>query len=189
MNLRKRIGVTLPLALAAVAASLVVASSASADNSLVTANIAAGSLTEVTSAAPSFSVTLDGTDKTGSYTLPITVTDARGSGAGWNLTITSTQFSTGVSGNTLASDAASIASVASTCVAGSTCTNPTNSVTYPLTIPAGASPPPAVKFFNAAVNTGRGKFTGTPSVQVAVPANTFAGTYTSTVTLAIASGP
>ncbi len=176
------------LAVAVVTAGAVTAS-ALADNATVTGTITGGSLSEVTSAAPTFSVTLDGTDKTASYTLPMTATDARGTGAGWNLTITSTQFSTGAGGNTLATNASSIQSVSSACVSGSTCTNPTNSVTYPLTVPAGSTPPTAVRFFNAAANTGMGKFTITPTVQVSVPANTYAGTYTSTVTLAIASGP
>jgi hypothetical protein len=34
-----------------------------------------------------------------------------------------------------------------------------------------------------------GKFTVTPTVQVAIPANTYAGTYQSTVTVAVVSGP
>jgi hypothetical protein len=34
-----------------------------------------------------------------------------------------------------------------------------------------------------------GKFTVTPTIQVAIPANTYAGTYTSTVTVAVVSGP
>jgi hypothetical protein len=34
-----------------------------------------------------------------------------------------------------------------------------------------------------------GSFTVTPTVSVAIPANTYAGTYTSTVTVAVLSGP
>jgi hypothetical protein len=34
-----------------------------------------------------------------------------------------------------------------------------------------------------------GSFTVTPTVQVAIPANTYAGSYSSTVTLAAVSGP
>jgi hypothetical protein len=34
-----------------------------------------------------------------------------------------------------------------------------------------------------------GSFTITPTNQVSIPANTFAGTYTSTVTVAVVSGP
>ena len=41
-----------------------------------TATVSAGSLTESTVAAPSVSVTLNGTDQTPTYTLPITATDA-----------------------------------------------------------------------------------------------------------------
>jgi hypothetical protein len=42
---------------------------------------------------------------------------------------------------------------------------------------------------NAAVNTGLGDFTVTPTVGVSIPSNTFAGTYTSTITRAVASAP
>ena len=58
-----------------------------------------------------------------------------------------------------------------------------------MAVPAASSAPPAVKLFNAAANTGMGGFTVTPTVQVAIPANTYAGTYTSTVTVAVVSGP
>jgi len=46
-----------------------------------------------------------------------------------------------------------------------------------------------VKFFNAAANSGMGRFTITPSITVSVPGNVYAGTYSSTVTVAVASGP
>ena len=148
---------------------------------------ALGVLTEATTAAPTFSVTLNGSNQSPTYTLPITVTDTRGTGAGWNLTITSTQLKTS-GGQTLSTTASSIAGVTSSCSV-SPCTNPTNRVIYPLTVPAGATAPTAVKFYNAAAATGLGTFTVTPTVKVAVPANAFKGTYQSTITLAIASGP
>jgi hypothetical protein len=75
------------------------------------------------------------------------------------------------------------------CVAGGTCTNPTNAITYPLTVPAGATAPTAVKLFNAALNTGLGRFTITPSINVTIPGNSFAGAYASTLTIAAVSGP
>ena len=65
----------------------------------------------------------------------------------------------------------------------------TNGITYPVSVPAGSGPPTAVKLFDAAANTGMGKFTITPTVGVFVPQNSYAGTYTSTVTLAIVTGP
>src|SRR5881227_3601886 len=102
--------------------------------------------------------------------------------AGWNLTITSTQFTTGGgSPHTLSTTASSLTGVTSSCVGGSTCTNPTNSVTYPVGVPAASSPPTAVKYFNAAASTGQGKFTNTPAVDVSVPANTAVGSYSSTL--------
>jgi hypothetical protein len=120
----------------------------------------------------------------------MTVNDATGSGTGWNVTITSTTFSTGGgTPKTLSTSASTTTGVTSLCSGGTTCTNPTNAIGYPLAIPAGATAPTAVKLFNAAANTGMGSFTITPTNQVSIPANTFAGTYTSTVTVAVVSGP
>jgi hypothetical protein len=133
---------------------------------------------------------LNGDDQTMTYALGLTVTDARGSGAGWNLTITSTLFDDG-HGHQFASNASSI-NAAPTVVCsgiGSHCTNPTNSITYPVGVPAGSTAPTPVKFFNAATGSGLGKFTITPTVTISVPGSTYAGTYTSTVSVAVVSGP
>jgi hypothetical protein len=129
-------------------------------------------------------VTLDGTDQVATYTVPTTVTDATGSDSGWNLTVSSTQFTTG--SLLLSTTASTVTGVANSCDGGSTCTDPTNAITYPLAIPAAA---PAVKYFNAAATTGAGMFTNTPTIAVALPANTRAGVYASTLTLAAVSGP
>src|SRR4051794_32541221 len=178
----------LMIGLAAVAASVLPAQSAFAASATVTGNVNAGPLSTPPTATPSFSVTLDGTDKTGSYSVPTSVTDATGSGSGWNLTITSTQFTTGGgSPRTLATNASSITGVTNTCA--TTCVSPTNSITYPVGVPAGSSPPTAVKYFNAAASTGQGKFDNTPAVDVSVPALSSTGAYSSTLTLAAVSGP
>jgi hypothetical protein len=133
-------------------------------------------------AGPTLTDTLDGTDQTVSYAPVLGVVDARGNGAGWNLTISATTFSDG-SGHTLAPG--QVASVAAACKAGNSCTAAGSSgITYPLTIGGTAS-----KFFNAALNSGLGKIDVTPTVDVVIPGNAFAGTYTSTVTLAAATGP
>ena len=79
--------------------------------------------------------------------------------------------------------------MASACAGGASCVTPTNSVTYPLTVPAGSTAPSAVKFASAATGTGTGIFTLTPTIGVSVPANSYAGTYTSTLTIALVSGP
>ncbi len=139
----------------------------------------------------SFSVTLDGTDKTGTYTLALTVTDSRSASQarGWRLTVTSTTFSTG--GGTprlLPTDASQITGATHACV--SSCTSaPSNSVTYPVAVPAGTSAPSAVRFYNAASGTGRGTWRVTPTIAVSVPANTLTGAYVSTVTTSVVAGP
>jgi WxL domain surface cell wall-binding len=177
--------------LAVAAVALVAASAALAGSVTATATVNAGNSGNLSLSLPStasIAATLDGTDQTASYTLPIGINDVRGSGAGWNLTITSTSFSDG-SGHSLANNASAISSLTSGCVSGGTCTNPTNAISYPLTVPAAASAPAAVKFFNSAAATGMGRFTVTPTVQVAIPGNAYAGSYTSTVTIAAVSGP
>jgi len=130
---------------------------------------------------PSISTTLDGTDQVASWSALLGIVDARGSGAGWNLTVSETTFSDG-SGHTLAPG--TLMGVSSACRAGNSCTAATNSVTYPITLTGTAA-----KFFNSAANTGLGKIDVTPTVDVAIPGNAYAGTYTSTVTLAAVSGP
>jgi len=172
---------------AAIALALALPSASTAATTNVTGTVSAGTLSLSSPATAAFSATLDGTDQTPTYSLPLTLTDARGGGLGWNTTITSTQFTSGP--NTLPTTASTITGVTSACVSGSTCTAPTNSNTYPLTIPAATVAPAAVKFFNAAASTGLGKFTLTPAVSVSVPASTLAGGYASTLTLASVSGP
>ena len=168
--------------------ALVVAAVALAGTVTATATVTgAGSLSLSHGATASISSTLDGTDQTVNYTLPLTMNDLRGTGAGWNLTMTSTTFNNGT--QSLATTASSIAAVTSACVGGGTCTNATNAITYPLTVPAAASAPAAVKVFNAAANTGMGRFTVTPSINVSIPGNSFAGSYTSTLTIAAVTGP
>src|SRR6478752_880804 len=124
---------------------------------------------------PSMTTTLDGTDQVASWSALLGVVDARGTGAGWNLTVAATSFSDGA-GHTLAPG--TITGVSAVCKAGNSCTAATSSgITYPLTVNGTAA-----KFFNAALNTGLGKIDVTPSFAVSVPGNAYAGTYTSTVT-------
>jgi hypothetical protein len=151
----------------------------------------AATLSLSTTAVPTFSASLPGGDQTPTYTLPLTVQDTRtGSAAGWNVTITSTHFTTGgATARTLATTASRATAVSGTCAGGASCVTPNNSVTYPLAVPAGTTAPSAVKLDNAAAGTGTGIFTLTPTIGVSVPANSFAGTYTSTVTVALVSGP
>jgi hypothetical protein len=158
-----------------------------ANSSPVTATVSGGSLSKSNPTQVSLNVTKKASLVT--YTLPITVIDARGTGAGWKLTITSTQFITSNGKNQLPTNASSITGVGVLCGTNSTCKKPVNSVSYPLIVPAGNSPPKPVKCFNAAINTGLGKFSLSMMVNVTIPASAPTGTYTSTIYLTVASGP
>jgi len=136
------------------------------------------------------STTLNGQDKTVTASQPLDVADATGSGAGWNVTATSTLFKSGT--NTLPSGATTIGSSPGTptCDTGVTCTvGGATSVAYPYSLPAAASAPTATKMFNAPAGTGMGDQTISPTWTLAIPANAYAGNYTSTWTLSLVSGP
>jgi len=183
-----------PLTLILVCCTAAAALAAAARAATITVNgtvTAGATLSVAPNGTPSFNLTLNGVDQTATYTLPVSVIDARGrsTGGGWNLTVTSTQFNDG-SGHTFPAAASTITSVASTCGTNSTCTLPTNNVANTsLGLPAGSTAPTAVKYVNAANLTGLGTTNVDATVSVAVPANSFAGTYSSTVTVAIVSGP
>jgi hypothetical protein len=178
-------------AAAAVAALVAVApATALAETVTPTGTITGDVLSLTPGAAPTFAATLDGTDKAPAFTLPMLVSDLTGTGAGWNVTLTSTQFSPGgATPRTLAADASTITGATAACTAGATCTLPANLIGYPLGVPAAASAPAAVKIFNAGLDKGMGKIDVEPSVAVAIPANAYAGTYTSTLTVASVSAP
>jgi len=162
--------------------ALVAATAALAANLTATATVTGtAGISLAMPSNPSMSATLDGTDQTLSYSPVLGVVDARGTGAGWNLTVAATALTDGSSHNL----AQNLTAVSSACHSGSTCTNASNSVSgYPLTLSTTAT-----KFFNSATNTGMGKVDVTPTVQVPVPGNAYAGTYTSTLTISSVSGP
>jgi hypothetical protein len=177
------------LTAAVAAAVLALPASSLATSVTATGTVSGARLSVSTSSTPSFSANLDNGDSTPTYTIALSTQDTRGTGAGWNETITSTQFTTGSPNNyTLATTASTVTGATLTDGSG-TNTDPTNAITYPVAIPAGSGPPAAVKLFDATAGTGMGKFTITPTIGVFVPQNSYAGTYTSTVTLAIVSGP
>jgi WxL domain surface cell wall-binding len=135
-----------------------------------------------------------------------TVSDATGSGAGWNVTVSATTFTSVSPAATLANTGTfttngSITSAilttapTATCSTSSTCTLPTNTTTYPVAITTAATTPTPVKIYDTSVATGLGSIViGLPGAApvgwwVAVPANAVPATYTSTVTLEVLSAP
>jgi hypothetical protein len=177
--MRQRIIIVIAIA----AVALVAATAAVAGNLTTTATVTgtAGISLNLPS-NPSITDTLNGADQTVTYAPVLGVVDARGTGTGWNVQISATTFSDGAT-HTLAPGTVTAASQA--CTSGSTCTAAVNSgITLPLTITGVAA-----KFFNAAALSGLAKLDVTPTISVAIPGNAYAGTYTSTVTLAATTGP
>ncbi len=178
-------------ALAGVAAAVCLACAAAGPAGATAAQEQIGSSTlGFVTAAPNvtFNDTLNGKDQTVTTTQALDIKDARGSGAGWNITATSTTFTTGTVN--LATTATTVqAAPGLACDSGATCLLATNSISYPYALPAAATAPTATKLFNAAANTGMGDQTVTVTWRLAIPGNTPVGSYTSTWTLSLVSGP
>jgi hypothetical protein len=132
-------------------------------------------------------VTLNGLDQTATASTVLSPSDMSGTAAGWNVAATSTTFTNGA-GKTLPTTATTVTGGTATYAPGN-CDPPTNSIAYPVTLPAAATAPTAVKVYNAAAATGGGPQTLTLSFQLAVPASAYIGTYSSTWTFSISSGP
>ena len=144
------------------------------------------------SSAISFSGKLNGKDMVLSSVLTADVVPATYSvsGSQWSLTITSTTFTTGSA--SLLTTATTVSAPIASCDAWfSVCTQASpiagDPPGYPLAIPAGTTPPMAATFFSN--ETGTGSQTLSFPFQVAVPAKAQAGTYTSTWTITIQTGP
>ncbi len=157
-----------------------------ADSGTATFTLTAGILTETgdfSHAQESF--ILQGADDVSGYFLGVQVKDATGSGNGWNLQISATPFSDGINGHPQLTRQFNLLSETSAfCAPSVTCTPPVP--TSFAIVQIGSTP---VKFYSATPNTGMGIINVVSLVHVVIPGNAFVGTYTSTVTLAIASGP
>jgi hypothetical protein len=151
---------------------------------LVPGALAAASLTlSITTASPVTvgAVTLNGVDQTNTFGIVTSVAYTGGQNtAGWNVTAAAAAPASGA--NALPSLV--VTNVAAGACTGGGCTNPTNSVTWPVTITSGGA-----KIFNAAANTGQGTVSLTSTFQVSYPANVFPGTYSTTVSFTAATGP
>ncbi len=132
-------------------------------------------------------VALNGKDKIATATGVLTPNDQTNSGSGWNIAGTSTTF-TNASNQTLPTTATQV-TAGSKAAATQNCSLPTNSIAYPVTLPAAATAPTAVKLYDAAAATGAGPTNITLTFKTTIQANAFKGSYTSTWTFSINSGP
>ena len=165
---------------------LITAPAALAANATATLT-GAGSPAILSSTTPSWAQTLDGLDHTVTATATVDVSDATGSGLGWNLTLSGAVLTSG--GHTLAQPSTAAAASFPSCDASSSCTLPTSnvgtgSVSYPYTVGTTAS-----KFYSATAGTGLGRMTGTNTWSLSIPASSFAGTYLGAWVYSVVSGP
>jgi hypothetical protein len=173
-----------------------------------TVSLTGGSLTLTSPSSLSWTGTLSGADQqlvdVNSSDQQYTVNDATGSGAGWHVTTSATQFTNGThtfpntgtfSTNGSVSSISSTSAPTATCFGTSTCTLPTNTTTYPVAFTTGSSPTPS-NIYDTSASTGLGQIVigGSTAANpvgwwVYVPASASAGSYTSTITMEIISGP
>jgi hypothetical protein len=151
-----------------------------ADGGGETATLGPGTLSEASTFAQNPTATLNGTDQKVPYVLPIVLTDARGSGAAWYLQISGTPLKDG-SNHTLTQH---VSAASITCVGnnGDTCSVPTSPLLTPLDITTGLQ-----DFFS--MGSAMGIYNVPTTVQIIVPGNAFAGTYSTTITLASSATP
>jgi len=172
-----------------------------------TVTLTAGSLTLLTSSSLSWATTLNGLNQSivdgTSGDQQYTVNDATGSGAGWHVTTSATTFTNGShtfpnTGTfvTTGSVSSIAATTAPTATCSGSCTLPTDTTTYPVAITTAASSPTPSTIYDTAASTGLGQMIIGGSAQpnpvgwwVNVPASASSGSYTSTITMEIISGP
>ena len=162
---------------------------ASAESATVT--VTAGTLSLTTNAVALPGITLSGADQTTATTAgddTYNVADGRGSGAGYNVTIDTTDFTdSGKTIDTGTGDFDVSLQNADIAVVGGSATKPTSSVTSLTSIPE--SPASALKVLSAAVSAGQGSYDWDPVFSLTVPGESDAGSYTATITLTAATGP
>jgi hypothetical protein len=127
-------------------------------------------------------LTLDGSNHMGSVigTLAVTAADNTGSGAGWTLTTSATPLTSASGGHTLETSLATSGTLACA-ISGATCS--TTGVTAS-SVPLDGT---AQTLAAATATNGMGSYTFTDNMVVDIPANAFAGTYSSTITFTMAS--
>ena len=175
-------------AVAAAALLVVMMPAGSAFGTSGTATLTGGTLSMNPPTVVGFAATLNGTAQVAPASQAIDVLDNTGSGLGWNVTLTSTTFTVGA--NSLSTTATTDTAAAGACDATITCALGTNTaISYPVTIPAAATAPTAIKIQSALAGSGLAGQTWTHTMALAIPAVARAGAYLSTWTYSLVSGP
>jgi hypothetical protein len=143
----------------------------------------AAALTISTAAITFPNVTLNGGPQTVDGSTSAWRADATGETGGWKVTVASTDFSNG-SGKTIAVSNFEIRLLDANIVWVSGGTKPTSTQTD-----FAALSGTGLKIASAAVSNGNGVYDITPDFRLTVPAETYADSYTATVTADISAGP
>jgi hypothetical protein len=132
----------------------------------------------------------------------LTVDDGTGSAAGWHITVAATTFTSGA--HTMPDTGIISVTGSVTSLTGATpsaactgsCVLPTDTITYPVLVNTAASSPPATTIYSASAGTGTGTITlgGSGAAHplgwwISIPPTAYRGSYSSTLTLAVVSGP
>ena len=181
------------------------------DSGVAPAETFPGALVAAAPAALSWSGTLNGSDQaipdTDAAAEQLSVNDQTGGGGGWHITVSATSFTNGagyslpgagvlqVTGSV--TSAGLLTAPTASCQGTLICTLPDDSsVSYPVAITSAALSPAAVTVYAASAGTGVGPVTigGAGAANpvgwwLNVPATALAGTYSSTVTISVVSGP
>jgi len=173
-----------------------------------TLGVTGSTLTLTSPSSLTWAETLNGLDQsvvdTNAGDQQYTVNDATGTGAGWKVTMSATTFTNGshtlLNTGTLSTNG-SVSSIsattAPTATCSATCTLPTNpGLTYPVAITTADTSPTPSTIYDTAAASGLGQVViggSTASDPIGwwlqIPASVYSGSYTSTVTLEVISGP
>ena len=144
----------------------------------------AAALTISTAAITFPNVTLNGTPQTVDGSTSAWRADATGESGGWKVTVASTDLTSG-SGKTIAVSNFEIRLLDANIVLVSGSPNKPTSTQTDFAALSGTG----LKIASAAVGKGNGVYDMTPDFRLTVPAETYAGSYTATVTADISAGP
>ncbi|MBT3321328.1 MAG: hypothetical protein HN392_03485 [Anaerolineae bacterium] len=139
----------------------------------------------ITTSAVSFpAVSLNGQDQVVLGSTSAWQADAAGESGGWNATISATNFTNGFGGSIYISNLEfRLADANITLVSGDPTLPSTSQANY------ASLSESALKFISAASGTGDGIYDFLPEFRLTVPAETYTGNYTSTLTITMSTGP
>lgn len=184
---RPRAATALSLAAVLTAMMVMPASAANTVTQTINAGTRTSSITDLTLGA----ITYSHSAQTSTGTMVLTADDSSGSGAGWNVTVQSSNFVySGSNGGTdIPSANFSITSAAAPTSTAGEAVDPIGGPKVPPLFPTPATLDTARKTLHAELTYGEGTYMQDLGVSLSIPAQSRVGTYTGTMTVTISAGP